>query len=506
MPFASHDLSDLAEDERARCMVELAHEAQGSFDLAAGPLLRAVHFRLGSQAPDRLLIIPHHLLVDGMSRGILLEDLQSLCRQLAAGAEPTLPPKTTSLQYWGRRLEEYARSAEVRAELPFWLAQTFDDDCADLPVDFPDGKPTCVSYDTLIGHLEPAETTAVREGARKLGMKLGELLIGVVSGWLVDRTGRKDCTIALAGHGREDLFAEVDLSRTVGWFQVYYPMRLRDPGAGLASVRDQLAQVRNNGIGYSLLRYCSGDSAASEALAAVRPPVVSVNFMGDFSFAGTPIGTEMFGVPPLSTGRPRTRTGSGSTSWTWCRPSSTADSPWRSTTATTCTAGGPRRASCGSCSAGCARSPPPQESETVKPHRPSGFLAFTTIWLGQLLSTLGTRMTTFALSIWIWQQTGHATDLALMTFAGFLATAVFSPLAGSLIDRWNRRLTIVLSDVGSGAATVLLLVLFATGSAQVWQLYAVNVLTGAFLAFQTPAYSSTISLMMRKGSSRGPTP
>lgn len=130
--------------------------------------------------------------------------------------------------------------------------------------------------------------------------------------------------------------------------------------------------------------------------------------------------------------------------------------------------------------------------------RPSGFVAFTIIWAGQVLSTLGTRMTNFALSIFVWNTTGRATDLALMTFAAYAATAVFSPIAGSLIDRWNRRLTILISDLGSAAATALLLVLFATHSVAIWHLYLVNILTGAALAFQAPVYAATISLMMEK--------
>jgi MFS family permease/acyl carrier protein len=123
---------------------------------------------------------------------------------------------------------------------------------------------------------------------------------------------------------------------------------------------------------------------------------------------------------------------------------------------------------------------------------------FSILWLGQVLSVLGTRMTNFALSIWIWQATGRASDLALLTFCAFAATVVFSPIAGTLIDRWSRRLTILLSDAGSAVATGLLLVLYLTGSVSVWHLYAVNLLTGAFLAFQLPAYSATISLMMAK--------
>jgi MFS family permease len=124
--------------------------------------------------------------------------------------------------------------------------------------------------------------------------------------------------------------------------------------------------------------------------------------------------------------------------------------------------------------------------------------AFTVLWIGQVLSTLGTRMTNFALSIWIWQATGRASDLALMTFCAFAATVVFSPIAGSLIDRWSRRLTILLSDAGSAVASALLLGLYLAGSVSVWHLYVVNLLTGAFLAFQLPAYSATISLMMEK--------
>lgn len=131
--------------------------------------------------------------------------------------------------------------------------------------------------------------------------------------------------------------------------------------------------------------------------------------------------------------------------------------------------------------------------------RPGGFAGFTTIWAGQLLSALGTRMTNFALSIWVWEATGQATQFVWLTSAAFVATVVVSPLAGVLIDRWPRRLTIVLSDAGSAVATLAMLVLFVTHSVSLWQLYVVNVATGAFLAFQVPAYTATISVMMERG-------
>lgn len=131
--------------------------------------------------------------------------------------------------------------------------------------------------------------------------------------------------------------------------------------------------------------------------------------------------------------------------------------------------------------------------------RPSGFSAFTIVWFGQLLSMVGTRMTNFAVSIWVWDATGRATDFVLLLFFAFAATVIFSPIAGALIDRWNRRLTLILSDVGSAVATAALLVLFLTDSVSLWQLYLVNAVIGAFLAFQVPVYSATITLMMERG-------
>ena len=131
--------------------------------------------------------------------------------------------------------------------------------------------------------------------------------------------------------------------------------------------------------------------------------------------------------------------------------------------------------------------------------RLSGFSAFTVVWFGQLMSVVGTRMTNFAVSIWVWDATGRATDFALLLFSAFAATVLFSPLAGAFVDRWNRRLTLVMSDLGSAVATAALLILFLTGSVDTWQLYAINFVTGAFLAFQIPVYSSTITLMVQRG-------
>jgi MFS family permease len=130
--------------------------------------------------------------------------------------------------------------------------------------------------------------------------------------------------------------------------------------------------------------------------------------------------------------------------------------------------------------------------------RPTGYRAFLTIWSGQILSAVGTRMTNFALSVWLWDRTGSAFALSLMLLAAFGSTLLVSPFVGGLVDRLPRRATIIISDAGSTFTTLALALLFALGHAQVWELYAVNLLTGGFLAFQGPAFGAAISSMLEQ--------
>jgi MFS transporter, DHA3 family, macrolide efflux protein len=128
--------------------------------------------------------------------------------------------------------------------------------------------------------------------------------------------------------------------------------------------------------------------------------------------------------------------------------------------------------------------------------RPGGMAGFTLVWAGQLLSLLGSGMTGFAITIWAWQETGQATTLALVALFTFAPTMLLSPIAGALVDRWNRRLVMMLSDLGAGLATIVLLALHQMGSLEIWHLYVLGAWAGAFAAFQFPAYSAAISTML----------
>lgn len=124
---------------------------------------------------------------------------------------------------------------------------------------------------------------------------------------------------------------------------------------------------------------------------------------------------------------------------------------------------------------------------------------FTIIWLGQLVSMLGTGMTTFALSFYIFEKTGQATALTIAIFCFFFPSIVLSPLAGALVDRWNRKTVIILTDLSAGIVTLAwLLILATTGDLEMWQIYLGNAIAGAFNALQFPAFSAAVTLMIPK--------
>jgi len=139
-----------------------------------------------------------------------------------------------------------------------------------------------------------------------------------------------------------------------------------------------------------------------------------------------------------------------------------------------------------------------QTSQPTESKRPEGMLGFTIVAIGQAISLIGSGMTQFAIIIWAWQETGQATSLALAGFFGFAPVVLISPLAGALVDRWNRKLVMMLSDLAAGVGTIALLLLFSSDQLHIWHIYALAAFVGIFQAFQWPAFSAAISLMVPK--------
>jgi len=130
--------------------------------------------------------------------------------------------------------------------------------------------------------------------------------------------------------------------------------------------------------------------------------------------------------------------------------------------------------------------------------RPQGVAAFAAIWGGQFVSLLGSSMTGFALSIWAWEVTGRATALSMVAFFWVAPLVFLSPFSGILVDRWNRKTVMILSDLAAGVATIAILILHLSGQLRLWHLFCAAFFEGAFQSVQYPAYSAAITLLIPK--------
>ncbi|MEO5728349.1 MAG: condensation domain-containing protein, partial [Byssovorax sp.] len=282
------DLSMIPEAEQRAAVEARAAEAQASLDLAAGPLLRAVWIELGSGRAGRLLLVVHHLVVDGISWRVLLEDVQQAYAQIAAGGGARFPGKTTSFQRWAERLAEYASSPALDAEPQLWVGQPWAE-VRPLPRDFA-GEGSVVPAQMVSETLSAEETEALLQRVpQAYHTQINDVLLTALAQTLGGWTGARAVLVDLEGHGRENLFEQVDLSRTVGWFTTIFPVVLRleeggGPGAALAAIKEQLRRIPERGIGYGLLRYLrEGD--VPERLAALPSAEVSFNYLGRFDGA-----------------------------------------------------------------------------------------------------------------------------------------------------------------------------------------------------------------------------
>ncbi len=215
-PLAVLDLSALPAERRSAALEAAAASLQGGFDLARGPLFRAALFRMGGE-PERLLLVAHHLVIDGVSWRVLLDDLET-----AYGNEP-LPPRSTSWKRWAERLAAHAGSAEVREELPYWLAAS----AAPAPLPW-DGQG---EEDAGLGFVSAAlgrEATRalLGEATAAYNTQVNDLLLAALVRTFARWTGAARLRFDLEGHGREEIAPDLDLSRTVGWFTTIFPVTL----------------------------------------------------------------------------------------------------------------------------------------------------------------------------------------------------------------------------------------------------------------------------------------
>ena len=138
------------------------------------------------------------------------------------------------------------------------------------------------------------------------------------------------------------------------------------------------------------------------------------------------------------------------------------------------------------------------ENEMLQHPTAIGMRVFILIWFGQLVSLIGSGLTGFALGVWMYQRTGSVTQFALISLSTTLPFIVISPLAGALVDRWNRRWIMILSDSGAGLSTGAIALLLVTGRLETWHIYLATATSSTFSAFQWPAYIATTTLLVPK--------
>ncbi len=283
-PLAEIDLAALPEEARRAALEEAAGWVQGSLDLVAGPLLRAVLFHLGADRKARLLLAAHHLVIDGVSWRILLEDLETGYRQLSRGEAVSLPPKTTSFRRWAERLAAAVGSAAPEG---VWWLQAVRRSPGWLPRDREEGSNDAASACAVRIALEVEETQALLQAVpRAYRTQINDVLLTALVEALAGWTGNRRLLVDLEGHGREEIFADLAVSRTVGWFTTVFPVLLDldgivAPGAALKAVKEQLRAIPQRGIGYGLLRSLgSGEEAA--ALRSAPGAELIFNYLGQF--------------------------------------------------------------------------------------------------------------------------------------------------------------------------------------------------------------------------------
>ncbi|WP_254664785.1 condensation domain-containing protein, partial [Streptomyces prasinopilosus] len=280
----------LIDGPAARC--RLAHHTGpdtdtphlGPHDLRHGPLLRAVLHDRGPGRPRVLHLAAHHLVVDGVSWHLLLEDLDRAYRARRAGRDgaAALPPKSSPLRQWAERLAAHAAAGGFDDEEAYWARAT-EDARAALPSDRT-GANTYASQRSVTVRLGPEDTgELLRTLPETYRTRANDVLLAALGRVLCGWTGHERVLVDVEGHGREELFADVDTSRTVGWFTTRHPVALAVPSgadwdAVLKQVKEQLRAVPRHGLGHGLLTLPGRDAAPLPATAAQ----ISFNYLGRF--------------------------------------------------------------------------------------------------------------------------------------------------------------------------------------------------------------------------------
>ncbi|MCY9340111.1 lichenysin non-ribosomal peptide synthetase LicA [Bacillus haynesii] len=268
--------------ELEAAVLKASNRIQSSIDLTEGPLLKAAIFK--TDQGDHLLIVIHHLVVDGISWRILLEDFAAGYAQAEKGEPIILQEKTHSFAEYAARLKEYAGSKAFAKEIGYWQ-EIEQAETAALPKDDE-------AEDKRMRHTKTAEFSLSKEETEQLMTKVHEaystemndILLTALGLALKEWTGQEDFIICLEGHGREDIIDGLNISRTVGWFTSQFPVLIQmghseDIGYQIKQIKEELRHIPNKGIGYGIYRYLTEEGKEAQPIKYD----ISFNYLGQFT-------------------------------------------------------------------------------------------------------------------------------------------------------------------------------------------------------------------------------
>ncbi len=275
------DLCSLTGVDQGLKISEHCIELQSSLNINKGPGLVAAYFK-AANGPDKLFICVHHLLVDGVSWSILLQDLEILYKAAISGQVAILSPKTDSLRTWIKCITEYAQSPVFRNNLSYW--QNLDDSGIETIAESDASKRTENNTGSIALSLSTDETDLLLTSSNfAYNTKINDLLLTGLSIAINKWKGLSCILIDVEGHGREDLFEDIDVSRTIGWFTTIYPLLLDLDSTSPLSVqiqliKEQVRKIPNNGFDFLVAKYLSGQGS----IANTPDAEIMFNYLGQF--------------------------------------------------------------------------------------------------------------------------------------------------------------------------------------------------------------------------------
>ena len=296
-PFRAVDLGDVSPERYGARVIEEGEREQAALRVEEGRLFRCVFFH-GAGGWQRILLLGHHLVLDGVSWNVILEDLATLVSQSVAGQPLTLPDHTASARSWAMGIEARAATPDIVTAAGVWAAMPADNSSA--PVDFP-----AAAGQVDVGNANlnrDADVVAITLGADESRLLVQDaprrleappqalLLAALLLAWH-RWTGAHVLRLDVEGHGRDVLGDAIDVSRTVGWFTTVFPVRLAlpqrsaseaEPAAGqlVSTVQATLDALPLRGAAHGIARYLSPDEAVRAALASQPRPAVLFNYLG----------------------------------------------------------------------------------------------------------------------------------------------------------------------------------------------------------------------------------